>query len=104
MMNRSEQALQDLARSIKSNPDNGALYALRGDILSSAGEHVSAIRDYDRAIQLRPNDPTIYNNRGIALANIGKAREALAEVNAAMDMALAIRSPARPMAAPGNRW
>jgi len=79
------------------------LYALRGDILSSAGEHAAAIQDYDKAIQLRPNDPTIYNNRGIALANLGKTREALADLNAAMDMASAIPVPEQ-MSAPARHW
>src|SRR5208283_3226170 len=47
MTNRRDQALQDLARCIQGDPSNGALYALRGDILSSAGEFVGAIQDYD---------------------------------------------------------
>ncbi len=103
-LDRPDQAMRDLDLALQQNPAAGALYALRADILSAAGDYGNAVQDCDGAIQLRPSDARAYNNRGVALAHLGRVREAVDDLNAAMDVAASLTSQDSLSEFSGKHW
>jgi len=74
----SRQALEELGKSIATQPNIEAYYQ-RGMIFESQGEHQKAIDDYNLAIALARDAPEVYLARATAKANLGDQEGAHAD-------------------------
>ena len=53
--NDLKTALADCNKAIALDPSAASVYALRGDVKDTMGDHHGALADYDQAIKLNPN-------------------------------------------------
>jgi tetratricopeptide (TPR) repeat protein len=56
-------AIADYTRAIKLNPNNAALYFLRGRTLVNSNKYEDALTDYNSALRLAPGDAETYYRR-----------------------------------------
>ncbi|MBW2039258.1 MAG: tetratricopeptide repeat protein [Deltaproteobacteria bacterium] len=61
-----QEAIENYARAIESNPDDASLYNNRGLAYAGLKEYEKAISDYDKAIELKPDYAVAYCNRGLS--------------------------------------
>src|SRR5580704_6590613 len=78
-------ALHYLQLGLLENPDHGAAWTNRGDILFQMSDPFEALVSYDRALAVMPDEPLIHNARGTCMQLLRKYDEA----EACYDRALA---------------
>ena len=75
-MQRFEEALVDMDRSVELQPDYGYRYASRAYIRGAVKDLHGAIADYKKAVELDPEDAISYNNLGLLQEQLGYKQEA----------------------------
>lgn len=84
-------ATETIARAIKIDPNIGALYIHRGDMLFTADKIKDAIDDYARGMMLDPAFPDVHanfaylNSIKIMSGKLSKLKKSLPEVSSVMD-------------------
>jgi adenylate cyclase len=71
------RALEQIEKAISLDPEDGALYALRGMILVQMRQYDQALTDAAKALSLEPNRPAVLNPSASVLWRGGKPEEAL---------------------------
>ncbi len=74
---RLEEAEALCAALVAYLPDNGAAWALRGQIALKRGQYEDAANHLERALTLVPDEPDVMLNRAMALHGTGRHHEAL---------------------------
>ena len=88
--NKLTEATETIARAIKSDPNIGALYIHRGDMLFTADKVQQAIDDYARGMALDPAFPDVHTNFAylnsikIMSDKLSKLKKAVPEVSSVM--------------------
>jgi tetratricopeptide (TPR) repeat protein len=84
---KTEQAILQLNRIIKSSPENSEALALKAYALNTLAntlhewKHTQKALEYaNRALSLNPDDDIALTSRGWALIDLGKAHEALVDL------------------------
>ena len=81
-------ALQDYARAIELQPDDGANYTGRGWTYYQMGDYEAALQDYARAIELQPDRAFFYSERAAIHRELGHdLNAALQDYNRAIELA-----------------
>lgn len=75
-LERFEEALADMDRSVELQPDYGYRYASRAFIRGAVKDIHGAIADYKKAVELDPEDAISYNNLGLLQEQLGYKQEA----------------------------
>ncbi|MBR4642010.1 MAG: tetratricopeptide repeat protein [Selenomonadaceae bacterium] len=70
------QALADLDKALRLNPNYADAYGNRGFVYYGAKNFSAAIKDFDKAIQLNPNDAQNYTYRGFCYRQTDVAKAA----------------------------
>ena len=73
-----------LDRMVASRPQDGSLYAKRGQARLHLGRGEEGLADFDQAISLQPRDGSLYAERGRAQLQLGRSDEALADFDRAI--------------------
>lgn len=60
-----DQAIEVFNQGLKANPQDAALYDLRGRAYYAKGQNAKAIGDHDQAIKLNPKSGEAYKNRAM---------------------------------------
>ena len=76
-----EDAISDLNKAIKLNPENAVTYFSRGKAYFKKGDPEKAISDYDKAIELNPGYTDVYFSRGYYYQTIGEYGKAISDYN-----------------------
>ena len=63
--------------SIKSSPEDAALYRWRGDIYAHSGKYDKALPDLKKAIEIEPTNSNYYLNYALILAQASKYDETI---------------------------
>ena len=63
-MERYNETLADLSRSLEVRPDESDTLTNRGNTYHQLGRYDDALADYGRSMELRPDDPATLANRG----------------------------------------
>jgi type IV pilus assembly protein PilF len=84
---RMDVALEELAESVKLDPQNAKTYNVYGLVYATLGESAKAEQSFQRALSLAPSDPDIRHNWGWYLCTSNRARESIPEFE------LALRDP-----------
>jgi tetratricopeptide (TPR) repeat protein len=80
---RYEQALEDYARAIETNPQDAEAYNGRGTTHIAQERYRLAVEDFDQAIRINPSSPVALGNRCFAKAVLGELEQALSDCNEA---------------------
>ena len=80
-----KRALVDLDAAVKLEPENAAVIAARGTLLSRMGQDAPAITDLNRALRLAPADPEILVARASFYARVEKPTLALEDYTKAIN-------------------
>lgn len=72
-----KEALDDLNKAIKLNPQEFAFYGTRGQIEAVLGDKNAALRDLDKGISMRPTEPASYIERSQVREKFGDIRGAV---------------------------
>jgi len=97
LLDRYDEAIADLNRTIELNPRFAKAFFNRAELYSQEARFEQAIQDYDKAIELAPDDPASHNSRGYANYSIGRYK------HAARDFTEALRLDPKFAAAYANR-
>ncbi len=81
-----EDAVSDLSKAIKLNPENAVAFFARGNAYRKKGYDEKAISDYSKALQLNPEDSVTYNNRGIAYLAREEYQKAFDDFNKVIEL------------------
>lgn len=81
---RTDEALEQITRSVAENPAFYHAYLLRGFVYLKQGKCDKAIPDLDKAITLRPNSAKAYAGRGICYSNKNQSKAAIADLTQAL--------------------
>lgn len=73
-----EEALIELEKLLKQEPNNPNYLILKGSILVRAGDHESALKIYDSLVKNYPNQATAQMNYGHTLKSVGRIDECVA--------------------------
>ncbi|MGD9683238.1 MAG: tetratricopeptide repeat protein [Candidatus Obscuribacterales bacterium] len=85
-LDRYEDALADLDRSIELGRKKSRLYALRASVESNLEKDDAALRDYSQAIALEPGNAEYYDNRGGFYAARDELDRALSDYDRAIEL------------------
>ncbi len=77
MQGDSETAKRELETALQWDPESGAIYRQRADLLSDLGEYEQAVEDYSRAVELEPADPLNPIRRSVALQHLKRHGDAI---------------------------
>jgi len=89
--NKFREATETMARAIKIDPNTGAFYIHRGDMLFTADRISEAIEDYSRGMALDPSFPDVHinfaylNSIKIISGKLTKLKKSLPEVSSVME-------------------
>jgi len=79
-----EQALEDYARAVETNPQDAEAFNSRGTTYIALQRYELAIEAFDRAIGINPSSPVALANRCFAKAVLGELQQALSDCNEAL--------------------
>ena len=79
-----EQALEDFARAIETNPQDAEAFNSRGTTYIALERYRLAVDDFDQAIRINPSSPVALGNRCFAKAVLGELEQALSDCNEAL--------------------
>jgi len=85
LMKRYTEALEDLNKAIKVDPEYDWAIARRGDILRVLGNYTNALEDLNHAIELNPREIWFFAARGETYRSMGNNVKALEDFNYAID-------------------
>ena len=81
---RNEKAVADCTEAIRSEPDEGLHYLVRGNALAELDRHEEALADYDRAIGLDPGNAAAYLGRCHSKADLGRHDQSIEDFEEAV--------------------
>lgn len=79
-----EQALEDYARAVETNPQDAEAFNSRGTTYIALERYRLAVDDFDQAIRINPSSPVALGNRCFAKAVLGELAQALSDCNEAL--------------------
>jgi tetratricopeptide (TPR) repeat protein len=79
-----EQALEDYARAVETNPQDAEAFNGRGTTYIALERYRLAVDDFDQAIRINPSSPVALGNRCFAKAVLGELEQALSDCNEAL--------------------
>jgi tetratricopeptide (TPR) repeat protein len=79
-----QNALQDMTRAIKINPETGDFYYRLGKVYTHLEEYEQAVINMTKAIELDPQIADAYGLRGLAYIQLNQFQKALEDANAAI--------------------
>jgi tetratricopeptide (TPR) repeat protein len=79
-----EQALEDYARAVETNPQDAEAFNSRGTTYIALERYRLAVDDFDQAIRINPSSPVALGNRCFAKAVLGELEQALSDCNEAL--------------------
>jgi Tfp pilus assembly protein PilF len=79
-----QQAIADLDRAIRLNPNDAEAYNIRGNVWDDLGDADRALADYEQAIRIDPNNPGPLRDRGILWRRKGALNRALVDLDRAI--------------------
>jgi tetratricopeptide (TPR) repeat protein len=83
---RTDEALELIARSVAESPAFYPSYLLRGFLYFKQGEYDKAIPDLDKVIALTPNVAKAYAGRGMCYSNKDMFKAAIADLTQALKL------------------
>jgi tetratricopeptide (TPR) repeat protein len=87
-----DQAMAEINKAIRIEPEEAAFLAFRGQIYKAKGQHDKAAADFDRATSLYPEMFSYQLNNGLnalAMNNLSEARESLKLANETVPTSIA---------------
>lgn len=86
-LNKNDEAISDLNKSIQLNPGNAALsYVVRGALMSEKKEYGKAIEDFTKAINIDSTNYEYFLNRGNAYGYINNVENAIKDYSKAANL------------------
>ncbi|HPJ69156.1 MAG TPA: tetratricopeptide repeat protein [Desulfobacteraceae bacterium] len=85
-INRREEAIADLDKSIKLDPNNSKTYVLRSLVYNDMGKHEKAITESNKAVEINPLSASAFNNRGYAYQRLDIYSQAILDYNRAIKL------------------
>jgi tetratricopeptide (TPR) repeat protein len=82
-MGRFEEALIEHDEAVRLEPENGAPYTARGQVLLALGRGTDAMRDFDRGVELTP---TQVGERAYAHLRLGRAGSAVEDASKLVEL------------------
>jgi tetratricopeptide (TPR) repeat protein len=79
-----QQAIADLDRAIRLDPNDAEAYNIRGNVWDDMGDADHALADYEQAIRIDPNNPGTFRDRGILWRRRGELDKALVDFDRAI--------------------
>ncbi len=79
-------ALGDLNRALKMDPNNAEAYLYKGDVYSAYGKYGQAVVQYDKGIGSDPRMSALYYKRGMAHYRLNMFDEAVADLGKAAEL------------------
>jgi tetratricopeptide (TPR) repeat protein len=79
-----EQALEDYARAVETNPQDAEAFNSRGTTYIALERYRLAVDDFDQAIRINPSSPVALGNRCFAKAVLGELEQALSDCTDAL--------------------
>ena len=86
MLNKLDEAEQDLDESIKYNPNYSDSYYLRGNVHQRRGSSYSAISDFEKAIELSPYNADSYMKCAIVYGKLGNRQKSCEYIKKACEL------------------
>jgi tetratricopeptide (TPR) repeat protein/putative intracellular protease/amidase len=83
----NEEALIDIDRLIKIQPDTALNYIAKGQTLYSMEKYEESFNSFDKATSLDPKRPDVWGMKAGALAKMGKFDEAIVSVTKGLELA-----------------
>lgn len=83
---RYDEALAEIEKAIKAEPDKPAFRLLKASILARVGDTESAIAIYDNVLERFPAQPRVHLSRGHALKTVGHQQEAIEAYRSAVKL------------------
>ena len=81
-----EKAVADFTRAIELEPNQGIIFAGRGDSYRRMNQNEKALADLTRAVELSPGQPWILLSRGMVYQNMGRDEDASADCAKAVEI------------------
>ena len=85
-LERYEDALVSLNKSLKLNCDFIDAIKLSGVVLGRLGEHENALQYFERAIALNKNEVRTHIDKGLALKELGRLEESITSLDVALGL------------------
>jgi Flp pilus assembly protein TadD len=85
-----DQAIEVFNQGLKANPQDAALYDLRGRAYYAKGQNAQAVADHDQAIKLNPKSGEAYKNRAMVHYTLEDYHKAEADLKAAQNLGLKV--------------
>jgi tetratricopeptide (TPR) repeat protein len=82
----NEEALKDIDKLIKIQPDTALHYILKGQVLTAMKKFEEASKAFDRAISLDPKRPDVWGMKAGALLSAGTYDDAITSLNKVMEL------------------
>jgi tetratricopeptide (TPR) repeat protein len=83
---RYEDALRDIEKAIRLQPDDARVWYNKGVVLAELGRYMEALNANEKALHLKPNDFEALHNKGAVLERLERYGEALAVYDDALHL------------------
>ncbi len=74
---KTKEAIAQVTRLIKKNPENAKLISLRARMYEQNQQFQKAIDDYSIILKLKPEDTDFYHQRGVCYFNLGEFKKSV---------------------------
>jgi tetratricopeptide (TPR) repeat protein len=85
-MDRIEDAVAALEKSVRLNPENAEVFFLLGDLYNDQKRNEDAITAYKKSLKINPKQKEVHYNLGTLYAEQERLDEAVAELRIAVDL------------------
>ena len=85
LLGRAEDALSDLDKAIRMQPEGLALRYVRADLLESMGRFSDALTDIEHVLRSQPGSPKARIKKGVLLVRLGRDKDAEVQLRTAWE-------------------
>lgn len=82
----NKEALEDIEKLIKVQPDDALNYIMKGQVLNAMEQYNEAFQAFDRATSLDPSRWDVWGMKASSLAKMGKFDEAITSINRGVEL------------------